>query len=70
MGWLVACWEKLPKSKRPSSKSFETVMKAIGDPFIVSKLHFFNYFSGLEAYDSFYVPIIKVFGIKALRDNC
>ena len=35
-----AYWEKLRKLKRPPSKSYETVKKAIGDLFIVSKLHF------------------------------
>ena len=44
---LFAYWEKLPKSKRPSLKSYETVKKAIGDLFIVSKLHFFTYVSDL-----------------------
>ena len=51
--------------------------KAIGDPFIVSKLRFFTYVTGLvEPFltlfqtDSFYVPILKGFGIKAIRDNC
>ena len=63
--------------KKPSSKSYETVKKAIGDPFIVSKLRFFTYVTGLvEPFltlfqtDSFYVPILKGFGIKAIRDNC
>ena len=42
-----AYWEKLPKLKRPPSKSYETMKKAIGDLFIVSKLHFFTYVSGL-----------------------
>ena len=75
-----AYWEKLRKLKRPPSKSYETVKKAIGDLFIVSKLHFFTCFrfsstvphiiSNRQTYDSFCVPISKGFGIKAIRDNC
>ena len=44
---LLVYWDKLLKSKTPSSKSYETVKKAIGDPFIVCKLHFFTYVSSL-----------------------
>ena len=44
---LFASWDKLLNSKRPSLKSYETVKKAIGDLFIVSKLHIFTHVSGL-----------------------
>ena len=46
MKQLFAYWEKLPKSRRSSSKSYETVKKAIVI-LLISKLHFFAYVSGL-----------------------
>ena len=40
---IIAYWEKLPKSKQPSSKSFFNVCKAVKDPLTVSKLQYFSY---------------------------
>ena len=37
----------MQESRKVKEKSYETVKKAIGDPFIVSKLQFFTYVSSL-----------------------
>ena len=81
MKQLFVYWEKLPNSKRWSSKSYQTVKKVIGDSFIVSRSHFFTYVSGLfelffalfqtdKPMIPFSVPIMRWFGIKVIRDNC
>ena len=40
-------WNGLPKSRRPSSKSFENTKIGIEDPFTVVKLSFFSFVAGL-----------------------
>ena len=35
---MVAFWEGLPKSKRPSSRSYLTVKDSVGDPLFIAKL--------------------------------
>ncbi|MEO0688534.1 MAG: hypothetical protein AAFY76_26575, partial [Cyanobacteria bacterium J06649_11] len=40
---VVKYWEGLPKSKRPTSKSYANLVSVISDPFIVAKLQFFSY---------------------------
>ena len=47
MQQIVKFWEKLPKSKWPLSKSYETVLSAVGDPFMKPKLAFFNFLARL-----------------------
>ena len=44
---IVRFWEKLPKSKQPSSKSFLNVQTASNDVLTPVKLSFFSYFAGL-----------------------
>ena len=44
---IVKFWERLPKSKRPASKSYLNVVDAVNDHFITAKLAFFSYLSGL-----------------------
>ena len=44
---LYVFWEKLPKSKQPSSKSFTIVQKASKDQMTVAKFHFFLYVSSI-----------------------
>ena len=44
---LAKFWLNLPKSKRPSSKSYEVVVEAVADPLVVAKLHFFSYVASL-----------------------
>jgi len=44
---VVKFWEKLPKSKRPSSKSYFAVKDAVDDPLIPAKLQFFSYVAGI-----------------------
>ena len=44
---IVNFWLSLPKSKRPSSKSFESVKTAVEDPLTTAKLSFFSYFASL-----------------------
>ena len=39
---IVKHWESLPKYKRPSSKSYATLLEATKDPLFPSKLHFFS----------------------------
>ena len=52
---IMAYWEKLPKSKQPSSKSFFNVYKAVKDPLTVSKLQYFSYIaSHFEPYLTLY----------------
>ena len=40
-------WEKLPKSKRPKSKSYEHLKSAAEDLPTPAKLHFFSFFASL-----------------------
>ena len=44
---IVRYWESLPKSKRPSSKSYSNVLSAVADNLTPAKLHFFNYVAGI-----------------------
>ena len=44
---LVAHWEKLPKYKRPSSKSYANVKAAVEDPMTPAKLTFFSFVAGI-----------------------
>ena len=44
---LVRFWLLLPSSKRPTSKSYQTVLAATEDPLILAKLHFFAHISGI-----------------------
>ena len=44
---MVKFWEKLPKSKRPSSKSYEVILASVEDPFTTAKLAFFSFLSTL-----------------------
>ena len=44
---IVRYWESLPKSKRPSSKSYSNVLSAVTDNLTPAKLHFFSYVAGI-----------------------
>ena len=44
---LYTFWNKLPKSKRPSSKSYNGVNEAVDGPFVIANLHFFAFISSL-----------------------
>ena len=44
---MVAFWEGLPKSKRPSSKSYLTVKDSVGDPLFTAKLQLFSLVSNI-----------------------
>ena len=44
---IVGYWEKLPASKRPSSKSYLAVKKGVEDELLVARLSFFNYIINL-----------------------
>ena len=44
---LLEFWERLPKSKRPKSKSYEKVKCALVDPLLIVKLNFFGYAAGM-----------------------
>ena len=44
---IVKFWESLPKSKRPSSKSFINTQTATHDILTPAKLSFFSYLAGL-----------------------
>ena len=41
---IVRYWERLPKSKQSSSKSFFKVQEAVNDKFILAKFNFFSFF--------------------------
>ena len=47
IGKLVKYWEKLPKSKRPSSTSYINVKLAVHDVLTPTKLKFFCFISGI-----------------------
>lgn len=40
-------WESLPKSRRPNSKSYEVVVKAVKDELTIAKLAFFSFAASL-----------------------
>ena len=40
-------WLSLPKSKQPSTKSFENFKTAVNDPLTPVKLNFFSYFASI-----------------------
>ena len=42
---IISFWEKLQKSRRPSSKSYLTVKESIEDPLVTAKLQFFSFVS-------------------------
>ena len=44
---IVNFWLSLSKSKRPSSKSFESIKTAVENPLTTAKLSFFSYFASL-----------------------
>ena len=44
---IISFWEKLQKSKRPSSKSYLTVKKSVEDPLVTAKLQFFSFVSSI-----------------------
>ena len=44
---IVHYWESLPKSKRPSSKSYSNVLSAVTNNLTPTKLHFFSYVAGI-----------------------
>ena len=44
---VYAFWESMPKSKRPSSKSYFSVQESLGDELIIVKLKFFVYVAGI-----------------------
>ena len=44
---IVGYWESLPKSKRPSSKSYSNVLSAVTDNLTPAELHFFSYVAGI-----------------------
>ena len=52
---IVNYWEKLPKSKRPKSKSYSNLKSAVLDDFTVAKLQCFSYIaSKVEPYLKMY----------------
>ena len=44
---IVQIWEKLPRSKRPNSKSYIHVKTSLDDPLVIAKLHFFSYVASI-----------------------
>jgi len=44
---MVSFWEKQPTSKRPKSKSYDNVKKAVNDPLTVVKLEFFAFIASI-----------------------
>ena len=44
---IISFWEKLQKSKRPSSKSYLTVKESAEDPLVAAKLQFFSFVSSI-----------------------
>jgi len=44
---IFGYWEKLPASKRPSSKSYLEVKKGVADELLVAKPSFFSYIASL-----------------------
>ena len=44
---MVNHWESLPKSKRPSSKSYPNVLSAVNDNLTLVNLHFFSFVAGI-----------------------
>ena len=44
---LVKHWDAKPKSKRPSSRSYETLKASVNDPLTVAKLQFFSFLAGV-----------------------
>ena len=44
---MVNHWEKLPKSKRSSSKSYSNIVAAVTDDLIPAKLHFLSFVAGI-----------------------
>ena len=44
---IINFWEQPPKSKRPDSKSYNVVVKAVNDQLTVAKLSLFIYLAGI-----------------------
>ena len=44
---LVKHWEAKPKSKRPSSRSYENLKVSVNDPLTVAKLQFSSFLAGV-----------------------
>ena len=44
---IINFWERQPKSKRPDSKSYNVVIKAVNDQLTVAKLSLFIYVAGI-----------------------
>ena len=44
---IVRYWDRLPKSKQLSLKSFFKVQEAVNDKFILAKFHFFSFFGNI-----------------------
>ena len=44
---IMNFWEKLPKSKQPSNKSYNTLKTAVLDELVIAKLGFFSYLAGM-----------------------
>ena len=44
---IISFWEKVQKSKRPSSKSYLTVKGSVEDPPVTAKLQFFSFVSSI-----------------------
>ena len=60
---LVKFWQSFPKSKRPSSKSYEVVVETVADPLVVAKLRFCSYVASLLK------PYLKKFLIRTANDT-
>ena len=44
---LYTFWDSLPKSKRPSSKSYDTLKAVLDDKLMPAKLHFFDHIASI-----------------------
>ena len=44
---VCAFWESMPKSKRPSLKSYLYIQESLDDELIIAKLQFFVYVAGI-----------------------
>ena len=57
---MVNHWESLPKSKRPSCKSYEFVVNAVKNEHSLARLQFFNYLASMVK------PCLKLYQTDAL----
>ena len=44
---IMNFWKKLPKSKQPSNKGYDTLRTAVLDELVIAKLGFLNYLAGM-----------------------